>query len=63
MLLNTHPTKTTNNESGISNDSKKRFAIKTSKRAFYAWIAYQTIKGLITTTFIWIPLIYYYLTH
>ena len=23
---------------------------------FWGWIAYQTIKGLATTTFIWIPL-------
>jgi len=29
--------------------------------AFWLWIAYQTIKGLLTTTFIWAPLIYYLL--
>jgi hypothetical protein len=28
---------------------------KDSKVLFWTWIAYQTIKGTITTTFIWIP--------
>lgn len=28
--------------------------------AFWAWIGYQTIKGILTTTLIWIPLAYYY---
>lgn len=27
----------------------------------WLWIAYQTIKGLLTTTFIWAPLLYIYL--
>lgn len=27
----------------------------------WLWIAYQTIKGLTTTTFIWGPLLYMYL--
>ena len=26
------------------------------KELFWIWIAYQTIKGLITLTFIWLPL-------
>ncbi len=31
---------------------------KPSKHMFWAWIAYQCIKGILTTTFIWIPLLY-----
>lgn len=34
---------------------------QSAKGAFWVWIAYQTIKGLVTTTFIWAPLIYYLL--
>jgi hypothetical protein len=30
---------------------------KPGKELFWAWIAYQTIKGTITTSLIWIPLI------
>jgi hypothetical protein len=26
------------------------------KELFWVWIAYQSIKGLITSSFIWIPL-------
>jgi hypothetical protein len=29
-----------------------------SKKAFWIWITYQAIKGTITMTFIWAPLIY-----
>ena len=36
---------------------------KHGKRLFYAWIAYQCIKGALTTSLIWIPLIYAYLKH
>jgi len=31
------------------------------KELFWVWIAYQTIKGLLTTSLIWIPLILTYL--
>lgn len=31
---------------------------KPGKHLFWTWIAYQTIKGTLTTAFIWIPLIY-----
>lgn len=31
------------------------------KRYFWLWIAYQTIKGIATTTVIWAPLVYMYL--
>ncbi len=30
---------------------------KPAKNMFWAWIAYQTVKGTITTSLIWIPLI------
>lgn len=30
------------------------------KRALLLWIAYQTIKGTLTTVFIWAPLIGWY---
>jgi hypothetical protein len=29
-----------------------------SKRYFLLWILYQTVKGILTTSLIWIPLIY-----
>lgn len=31
-----------------------------SKHFFAGWIIYQTVKGTLTTTFIWAPMIYYY---
>ena len=31
--------------------------LKTRKREmFWTWIAYQTIKGILTTSLIWVPL-------
>jgi len=30
---------------------------KPSKQMFWAWITYQTIKGTLTTSLIWVPLI------
>lgn len=46
----------------MTEDNKTRFAWgkfkKPGKNLFWAWIAYQTIKGTMTTTFIWVPLIY-----
>lgn len=38
----------------------KRFR-KPGKHMFWAWIAYQAVKGSLTTAFIWIPLIYAWL--
>jgi hypothetical protein len=35
-------------------------AKKMGKHSFTAWILYQTVKGTLTTTFIWAPAIYYY---
>lgn len=29
------------------------------KYPFFVWIAYQTIKGTLTTSLIWIPLFYH----
>jgi hypothetical protein len=34
---------------------------KPGKQAFWLWIGYQTLKGTLTTTFIWIPLAYAWL--
>ena len=38
-----------------------RQALKTisarKKELFWVWIAYQSVKGLITTSLIWVPLI------
>lgn len=31
------------------------------KQLFWVWIAYQCIKGTITTTVIWIPALYYWM--
>lgn len=33
---------------------------KPAKNMFWAWIAYQTVKGTLTTSLIWVPLIYAY---
>ncbi len=32
------------------------------KRYFWLWIAWQTVKGITTTTIIWAPLAYMYLS-
>jgi hypothetical protein len=31
---------------------------KPSKKLFWAWVTYQAVKGALTTSLIWIPLIY-----
>lgn len=28
------------------------------KELFWVWVAYQTVKGMMTTSLIWIPLLY-----
>lgn len=33
------------------------------KKLFWMWIAYQAVKGSLTTAFIWIPLIYAMIKH
>jgi hypothetical protein len=40
----------------------KRFK-KPGKNMFWAWIAYQTVKGTLTTSLIWIPLLYAWFYH
>jgi hypothetical protein len=39
---------------------KEKFS-KHGKKLFWAWIIYHTIKGILTTSLIWIPLIYLWL--
>jgi len=34
---------------------------KPSKELFWVWVAYQSVKGILTTTFIWIPALVYWL--
>lgn len=31
------------------------------RRYFWLWVAYQTVKGLATTTLVWLPLLYLFL--
>tara|TARA_B100001989_G_scaffold250218_1_gene226917 strand:+ start:884 stop:1057 length:174 start_codon:yes stop_codon:yes gene_type:complete len=50
-----------NSERGISQYFKK--VKKPGKNLFWAWIAYQAVKGTLTTSLIWVPLIYYWWTH
>ncbi|MGB6231029.1 MAG: hypothetical protein WBF53_12990 [Litorimonas sp.] len=35
----------------------KALAKPNKETLFWGWIAYQTVKGLLTTTFIWVPLL------
>lgn len=35
----------------------KRFK-KPGKHMFWTWIAYQTVKGTLTTSLIWVPLMW-----
>ncbi len=35
---------------------------KPGKNMFWAWIIYQSVKGTLTLSFIWIPLIYIWFT-
>lgn len=37
--------------------TKGRFA----RRAFWIWIVYQSVKGMITLSLIWIPLLWFWL--
>lgn len=45
---------------------KEKLAFKNkkdgSRKLFFAWIAYQAIKGTLTTCFIWGPMLYLYFT-
>lgn len=39
-------------------EEKKSFFKKPAGKLFWAWVAYQAIKGTLTLSFIWIPLLY-----
>lgn len=43
---------------GAAGDSVTR----TASTVFWLWIGYQTVKGIITTTVVWLPLLYYLLS-
>lgn len=45
----------------IQNLKTRNLFKKPAKNLFWAWIAYQTVKGTLTTSLIWIPLIYAWL--
>ncbi|MCA9735914.1 MAG: hypothetical protein H6861_08465 [Rhodospirillales bacterium] len=51
----------------IANTDKRKsfFSMfkKPGKHMFWAWIAYQTIKGTLTTSLIWIPLFWMWMGH
>jgi len=53
-------------EEKIQSEEKKqlfgRFK-KPGKQFFWAWVTYQFIKGTLTTTFIWVPMLYMWWTH
>ena len=59
-----------NSAENLQDSSQKKQSLKQrmqkmktmGKRGFWLWIIYQTIKGTLTTTFIWVPMIYYYFT-
>jgi hypothetical protein len=38
--------------------ANKSFLAKPGKNMFWAWVTYQAVKGTLTTSFIWIPLIW-----
>lgn len=42
---------------GKGGAARKSIAARLGKRSFLLWIAYQTVKGTLTTLFIWVPLI------
>jgi len=42
-------------------DKIKGFKVPDKKTMFWAWVTYQAIKGSLTTAFIWIPAILYWL--
>jgi hypothetical protein len=39
----------------------KKLIRKPGKKVFWIWVTYQAVKGIITTTVIWIPLAYVWL--
>ena len=49
------------NKSLTIKDKIKGFKVPDKKTMIWAWITYQAIKGSLTTAFIWIPAILYWL--
>jgi len=43
--------------------AKVKKLLKPSKELFWAWVVYQAVKGTLTTSFIWIPAIIFWLNH
>lgn len=48
-------------------EGKKRFNLRDfmksrGRTAFWVWVGYQAVKGTLTTSFIWVPLIYFWFT-
>ena len=41
--------------------TRKALLKNRGKQVFWVWITYQCIKGSLTTAFIWVPLIWYWL--
>lgn len=54
-MSNTQEKKMTFNIKSLLNKPNK-------KKMFWAWIAYQCIKGTLTLSFIWIPIFYFWFT-
>jgi hypothetical protein len=45
----------------VKKSKTKFFFKKPAKNLFWTWIAYQTVKGTLTLSLIWIPLLYTWL--
>jgi len=45
-------------EDATEKPAKKARFKRFGKYSFWVWVGYQSVKGILTTTFIWIPLIY-----
>lgn len=42
---------------------RREWIKQNSKRAFWIWVTYQAVKGTLTLSFIWIPLLLMWLHH
>ena len=53
------------NQEKVSKKAKflGKYSKKFGKYSFVAWIIYQSVKGTLTLSFIWAPMIYYWFTH
>ncbi|MDH5721865.1 MAG: hypothetical protein OEY94_00900 [Alphaproteobacteria bacterium] len=52
-----------NTQSEPSPKGFKGFLKKSGNKAFWVWVVYQAIKGILTTSLIWVPMIYFWWTH